>query len=1359
MMPDEHTEGIVKGQLGPAKIKWLDGPTKVRKTRKGNGPTNASTIRKCLHSDKCSIYPRKIMVGLTYRTHKRQNMHARMQQFTAGRLLRSARPSVHSSKLTETNLAIDEMNDDDYARGRDTPAEAPEARLARVFALRVNDMAQELVYLGDDIYDAIQRSIADLEMLPASPGTSGAVSPAISQSVAARMAVLANVKVTRSQTEEQRASLRELCHFYRALVRHTAGAPNDVAPAQHALQLQTFMFSYQCVAVRKLAQELYRDVRDPALDAIPGLVTRLLRERASSLAGDMYHATKYLTASSTRLYNLKLAEAGGEALGHLHGFLFWKSCQFEDRLSDLHRLRLRQEAEPLFPLSTQYSESTTDILWDIDTMVWNIYDELRSIESWFKALRRQIYHNASMSGRSGALEPFAITIRKQLVKFCEEQYRREAKGPWRFLRRWGYRPSRWYRRIQSGRSVARPQDVSWQSVRRKHRSERQKYIRKLASPLHVRYYVTNSVWAKTRTYKLKSIRNVRKQLRDRRKTALGKMRRMLSATLLSYQSRTFKSMRSADRLASLPKKEKPSSITQVGMTIAALGFYEKADGEINNIKTNYSRKVEPLTGKSGSPLIRWKGTQGKPIRVLPQFKARFRATQSMRAPHPTSIFFSSDAWEYSIDVPTDPDASGRTSLVSECSASSPGCRTSGDNPDTEYPRTDSTGERRPEHPLDGRNNQPPNEKMDKVPKNDPPSDSEHEDESKSEVDEDSDTEEPEEEHTPLTYQIPPDVLYNALQAPPQTRGSYWSQKLYRGPEDKELLLHYCVNMEVSERVAKHFLNEKVVGFDIEWKPFGSVDSIKENASLIQLATEDRIALFHIARFPGKTPEQLMPPTLKVVLETAETLKVGVAVKNDCNKLEKYFGLNMHGVFELSRLHNLVEYYKTAPSKVNNKLVKLATQVHQHLLLPLHKGEPFIDEMQRSGSVRESDWSRPLDHEQIHYAAADAYAGFRLFDVLESKRKKLKPTPPIRGLCDYDNKPVPRTTPKAKIMKKAAPDMEKIVAESLSGLEADDAEEEAYETAAEELAEQEADEDADSEFASESSEAEDPNADYKPNVRGRLALGPRLSDASAASKVPIGRVDISRLNDLNPRYPKLPILSATEEATSEESDAFDTPPKGPRRRRVARPAQEAEVLAAGAEESEDEFPDPELDEAFASMDLDEPSKNASNPATGAAPEADAATSTTNIDPPQVEEEPPEPYSSTIAPTPTFTPLIQPDSKTHTPEFTLATTWAQNYLASTIPSPSSPISPRIRATVPPLRAYHLWYHQRVPLDAIGAHLRDPPLAQATVGSYIVQAINMEKLEYRDADLITLMGTLPANLRLGRYGWLSRKLGIVR
>jgi hypothetical protein len=244
-------------------------------------------------------------------------------------------------------------------------------------------------------------------------------------------------------------------------------------------------------------------------------------------------------------------------------------------------------------------------------------------------------------------------------------------------------------------------------------------------------------------------------------------------------------------------------------------------------------------------------------------------------------------------------------------------------------------------------------------------------------------EEQQEEHVPLTYQIPTETLRIAMTASPSSGAAYWRHDLYRGPLDQKISMHYCKNIEVSERVAKYFVEEKVLGFDIEWKPNASTnDGIRGNASLIQLASEDRIALFHIALFKGNTIDELLPPTLKKIMESPDITKAGVAVRGDCTRLQKHLGIESKGIFELSHLYKLVKFSATEPKKVNKVLVSLARQVEEHLQLPLSKGP-----------VRESDWSKVLLYEQMLYAASDAYAGFRLYDALEAKRKKLKPTPP------------------------------------------------------------------------------------------------------------------------------------------------------------------------------------------------------------------------------------------------------------------------------------------------------------------------------------------------------------------------------
>lgn len=214
---------------------------------------------------------------------------------------------------------------------------------------------------------------------------------------------------------------------------------------------------------------------------------------------------------------------------------------------------------------------------------------------------------------------------------------------------------------------------------------------------------------------------------------------------------------------------------------------------------------------------------------------------------------------------------------------------------------------------------------------------------------------PTEAQSAVAFHIPEKVRREA--EVPSTDGgkTYWQYTLYRGPEGEEVTVHYCKSKETSERIAKLFCDKTLVGFDIEWKPQASaIEGIKKNVSLIQLASAERIALFHIARY-GKceTIDDLVAPTLKKIMESSNITKVGVAVKADCTRLRKFMGIDSRGLLELSHLYKLVKFSSTDVKKINKSLVALAQQVKEHLGFPMWKGE-----------VRSSDWSEELNFEQV-----------------------------------------------------------------------------------------------------------------------------------------------------------------------------------------------------------------------------------------------------------------------------------------------------------------------------------------------------------------------------------------------------------
>jgi hypothetical protein len=249
-----------------------------------------------------------------------------------------------------------------------------------------------------------------------------------------------------------------------------------------------------------------------------------------------------------------------------------------------------------------------------------------------------------------------------------------------------------------------------------------------------------------------------------------------------------------------------------------------------------------------------------------------------------------------------------------------------------------------------------------------------------------------------TFSIPEPLFRRAKNALQGTPESFWSYALYRGPQSKKPTVHYCKSVMTTERVIQmYFADQKVIGFDIEWAPdflkFTN-KSPRKTLSLVQIASEDRIGLFHIAQYPrqqDETPESLVAPSLRKIMENPDTTKVGVAIKADCTRLRKNLGIDSQGLFELSHLYKLVKFSESNDTHLINKtLVSLATQVQDHLHLPLFKGE-----------VRGSDWSQPLQMEQILYAASDPYAAVQLYYTLDAKRKRLEPTPPLPFHAELD----------------------------------------------------------------------------------------------------------------------------------------------------------------------------------------------------------------------------------------------------------------------------------------------------------------------------------------------------------------------
>ncbi|OAG04703.1 uncharacterized protein CC84DRAFT_800938 [Paraphaeosphaeria sporulosa] len=213
---------------------------------------------------------------------------------------------------------------------------------------------------------------------------------------------------------------------------------------------------------------------------------------------------------------------------------------------------------------------------------------------------------------------------------------------------------------------------------------------------------------------------------------------------------------------------------------------------------------------------------------------------------------------------------------------------------------------------------------------------------------------------------------------------WWSYQLYQNPEGEKVQVLYSNNKARSEELAQKFLEEPMVGFDMEWPCFpGQNPPLQKRIGLIQIASEDKIALIHIGLHAGKTTDDIIAPSLRKLIESPKITKTGVGILGaDFARLRRFFGLKPQGAFELSHLDRLVRF-ACIPHLLNTKMISLANLVEGHLGLPLAKGP-----------VRTSNWSKPLNDEQKNYAASDAYAGFMLFHCMNAKRLALMPVPSL-----------------------------------------------------------------------------------------------------------------------------------------------------------------------------------------------------------------------------------------------------------------------------------------------------------------------------------------------------------------------------
>ncbi|OCZ55823.1 3'-5' exonuclease [Acinetobacter seifertii] len=169
------------------------------------------------------------------------------------------------------------------------------------------------------------------------------------------------------------------------------------------------------------------------------------------------------------------------------------------------------------------------------------------------------------------------------------------------------------------------------------------------------------------------------------------------------------------------------------------------------------------------------------------------------------------------------------------------------------------------------------------------------------------------------------------------------------------------NIEQCKTIEEELKAAIFLGFDSESKPTFRVGEVSTGPHLIQLATEHKAYLFHVNSSNLKF--------LQPILSNPKQLKVGFGLKNDKHIFHKK-GIELESCVDLAK--GFSHFGFTQQMGVQKAVALL-----------------FGQYLSKSKKVGTSNWAqKPLNSQQISYAAADAYAALLVF--LELRKQNLLP---------------------------------------------------------------------------------------------------------------------------------------------------------------------------------------------------------------------------------------------------------------------------------------------------------------------------------------------------------------------------------
>lgn len=148
----------------------------------------------------------------------------------------------------------------------------------------------------------------------------------------------------------------------------------------------------------------------------------------------------------------------------------------------------------------------------------------------------------------------------------------------------------------------------------------------------------------------------------------------------------------------------------------------------------------------------------------------------------------------------------------------------------------------------------------------------------------------------------------------------------------------------------YLFQQEYVGFDTETKP-SFKKGVINTVALLQLATEEKAFLIRLNKLN-------MPDALKRLLEDDQILKIGVAVKNDLQPLNRLFSIKANGFVDLQEYSEEFEIQDNALTKLCGIVLGFNISKAQRL----------------------SNWeNETLSPAQQKYAATDAWVCVKIYN--------------------------------------------------------------------------------------------------------------------------------------------------------------------------------------------------------------------------------------------------------------------------------------------------------------------------------------------------------------------------------------------